>query len=122
MSYDISLVDPSTRKNIHAPEKHFLIGGTYAVGGTTELSLNVTYNYAQIFYRIFGEKGIRTIHGMTAAQSIAVLNDAIQKLVGTPDSDYWKPTEGNAKSALVNLLILAAKTVSMGVDAVWVIK
>jgi hypothetical protein len=107
MSYDISLVDPVTRTVLHAEHKHDLSGGTYAIGGTTELSLNVTYNYAQHFYRVLGEKGIRTIYGMTGQESIPVLGAAIAKLGGDTDPDYWQPAEGNARAALIDLLAMA---------------
>lgn len=94
-----------------------ICGGTYAIGGTTELWLNVTYNYAQFYYRddVFGEKGIRTIYGMTGAESIPILKKAIAALGDDVDDDYWKPTEGNAKLPLTQLLAFA----QMRPDGVW---
>ena len=56
MSYDIALNDPVTGDIIELSEPHFMQGGTYAVGGTTEFWLNITYNYGK-FYRqdnVFG--------------------------------------------------------------------
>ena len=44
MSYDINLLDPITKKVIEINDAHFLRGGTYQMGGSTELSLNMTYN------------------------------------------------------------------------------
>ena len=95
-------------------------GGTYAVGGTRQAELNVTYNYAEYFYRIFLEiqfsrAGIRSIYGLTGAESIPVLQTAIAKLNDDVDQDYWEPTEGNAKKALTQLLALA----NMRPDGVW---
>lgn len=131
MSYDIELQDPVTKETLHLESPHYMRGGTYAVGGTTEAHLNVTYNYATHFRKVFGdanaelskfdkifgggETGIRRIYGMTGAESIPVLSTAISQLGDDVDPDYWKPTEGNAKRALVQLLALA----QMRPDGVW---
>ena len=115
MSYDIYLNDPVTGIPIELDEPHQMRGGTYAVGGTTKAWLNVTYNYAKHYYRVMGEEGIRTIYGMTGAESIPVLKAAIDGLGDDVDPDYWKPTEGNAKRALCSLLALA----QMRPDGVW---
>ena len=99
MSYDISLKDPVTKETLRVDEPHFMTGGTYQVGGTHELWLNITYNYGQ-FYRqndVFGQEGIRTIYGMTGAESIPVLEKAAAALGNDVADDYWEPTEGNAK-------------------------
>ena len=107
MSYDIYLVDPLTEETIVLSEPHQFSGGTYALGGTTEAWLNVTYNYGVPFRKALGEKGIRSIYGLTGAESVPVLRDAAAKLGDDVDDDYWKATEGNAKHALVQLLGLA---------------
>lgn len=116
MSYDISLLDPITKKVLHAPAPHQLFGGTHAVDGTTELWLNVTYNYSKHFYRtIDNAKGIRFIYGMTGAESIPVMKKAIDQLKDDVSDNYWEATEGNAKRALLGLLALA----QMRPDGVW---
>lgn len=115
MSYDIVLRDPVTKECIQFDTPHQMRGGTYVVGGTTEAHLNVTYNYAEHFVRVLGEKGIRSIYGTTGADSIPVLEAAISKLGDDADDDYWKATEGNAKQALVQLVALA----KMRPDGVW---
>lgn len=115
MSYDIYLCDPETKEVLHLDAPHHLTGGTYALGGTTEAHLNVTYNYAEHFVRVLGEKGIRSIYGTTGADSIPVLEAAISKLGDDADDDYWKATEGNAKQALVQLVALA----KIRPDGVW---
>lgn len=107
MSYDISLCCPCCLETLKADDNHEITGGTYALGGTNELWLNVTYNYSQHYYRTMGEKGIRTIYGMTGKDSIPILEKAIADLGDEIDDDYWKPTEGNAKKALVGLLTFA---------------
>lgn len=107
VSYDIYLNDPETGDAIELDEAQHLQGGTYAIGGTRECWLNVTYNYAPHFYRTMGEKGVRSIYGLTGKQSIPLLEAAIAQLGNDTDEDYWKSTEGNAKKALRDLLSLA---------------
>lgn len=106
MSYDVYLVDAETGEVLEAEAPHFLRGGTYALGGTTELRLNITYNYSPHYYRVFGDKGIRAIYGLTAAESVPMIAHAISQLAGDVVGDYWQPTEGNARAALINLLAL----------------
>ena len=115
MSYDISLRDPDTGARAIVPDGHNLQGGTYCVGGTGEAWLNVTYNYASHFRRVLGEKGIRTIYGMTGRDSVPVLTTAMAQLADDVAADYWAATEGNAKAALNNLRLLALACP----DAVW---
>ena len=115
MSYDISLVDPDTGETIELKEPHQERGGTYAMGGTTEAWLNITYNYGPHFRSVFGDEGIRTIYGMTGMDSQQVLETAITKLGDDTDDDYWAPTEGNVKQSLMGLLRLAV----LAPDGVW---
>ena len=115
MSYDIDLVHPITKKTLELDSPHHMKGGTYAVGGSAYASLNVTYNYAKHYYRVFGADGIRTIYDMTGADSIPVLEAAIAQLGDDIDDDYWADTEGNAKVALMQLLALA----KMRPDGIW---
>lgn len=115
MSYDIHLLEPVTKKVIVLDNPHDVNGGTYKLGGTKELWLNVTYNYAPIFRRVLGEKGIRSIYGMTGADSIPKLCMAIQQLKSDPHPDYWEPTDGNAQLALVGLLKFAV----LRPDGIW---
>lgn len=107
MSYDIYLNEPDSDAVIEFDEPHFAAGGTYAQGGIAEAWLNVTYNYSKHYYRTMGDKGIRTIYGMSGKESIPVLSEAIGQLGDEIDPDYWKSTEGNAKRALLQLLQMA---------------
>jgi hypothetical protein len=115
MSYDISLLNPITREPLELDFPHHMRGGTYAIGGTTRLELNITYNYSKYYYKYFGEKGIRTLYGMTGAESIPILQEVIEKLNNDTTNDYWEGTEGNAKQALLQLLALA----KMRPDGIW---
>jgi len=134
MSYNICLVDPVTGEPLELDEPHHMRGGTYVVGGTTLARLNVTYNYCQRFNRVFdvldaphpkapawlleegaAVRGVLTIYGLTGAESLPVLDRAIGLLADDVDPDYWQPTDGNAKRALLQLRALAA----MRPDGVW---
>lgn len=97
VSYDISLKDPITHKTIEIKEPHFMRGGTYQLGGSTELWLNITYNYANYYYdatdgdprfahkeerngEFEEEYGIRGIYGKTGLESIPMLEDMISRI------------------------------------------
>ena len=106
MSYDIYLKNPDG--TTHEFDDPFdLRGGTYAIGGTSEAWLNITWNYGKHFYRVMGKDGIRSIYDCSAEQSIPMLESAIEKLGDDVSDDYWEPTEGNVKAALQNLLVMA---------------
>ncbi len=138
MSYDIYLVDPITRETLELPEPHQMRGGTYAIGGTTSAHLNVTYNYGEHFWRVFEELpaprplapkwmhtrygdlpesfvGIRTIYGLSGAESLPLLDRAMALLKDDVTDDYWEATEGNAKRALMQLRALA----TLRPDGIW---
>lgn len=115
MGYAISLTDPVTHETLLCDSPHQMRGGTYAMGGTCELWLSVTYNYAPIYRRVLPGQSIRSLYGMTGAASIPVLESAIAQLGDDVDDDYWKATEGNAKRALFHLLAMA----KMRPDGVW---
>ena len=133
MSYDIRLKEPVTDKQVYFDEPHQMIGGTYAIGGTNEARLNVTYNYGRWYRRddVFGkEEGINIFDGMMAADSIPILEKAIQSLQNTKDElseeeiksleeegvdGYWMPTKENAMKPLYQLLAMA----KMRPDAIW---
>ena len=138
MSYDIELCDPVSHETLLLDTSHHMTGGTYALGGTQEMWLNVTYNYADWYYMpgVFAEtkeesKGIRTIYGLTGAESIPVLRKAIAALEAMTGeyvdentrkqcekqgvTGYWLPTRENAIRPLYQLLALA----QMWPDGVW---
>lgn len=135
MSYDISLVDPVSKETLLLDTPHQIKGGTYAVGGTNEATLNITYNYVR-WYRMEGvfpkreQGGIRSIYGMTGAESITVLKQAIaalensdQELTAEEQAEYerqgvtgyWIPTKANAIRPLYGLLAFA----QMRPDGMW---
>lgn len=115
MSYDIDLVHPVSGEVLLLDSPHQMRGGTYAVGGSNECSLNVTYNYAPHFHWIDEEKGIRSIYGLTGAESIPILSNAIDQLGDDVSENYWACTQGNAKAALIQLRALA----QMRPDGIW---
>lgn len=88
MSYDIYLCDHVTEEHLTVTEPHQMRGGLYAIGGTTELWLNVTYNYSRYYYEA-NEKGIRAIYGTSGAESIPILESMIKAI-----EDKYKDADG----------------------------
>lgn len=118
MSYDLSIVDKNTREPMHYDKKHTIRGGTYCVDGTSELEYNITYNYSNHFARAFkehGNNGIKCLDGKSVSETIPWIVDAINSLGDDVSADYWESTEGNAKVALKDLLVMA----EMGKDGIW---
>lgn len=135
MSYDIWLKDPITDQTIEIDKPHFMAGGTYAIGGTTELWLSITYNYGR-WYRhkdAFGKDGIWSICGMSGSDSITVLERAIASLESMQEdlsedevaeyeakgaTGYWLPTRENAITPLRHLLNFA----KMRPNGIWMVE
>lgn len=136
MSYDIYLSDPVTKEPLLLDAPHQITGGTYAIGGTQKAWLNVTYNYARWYLMegVFPEqnelKGIRSIYGLTGAESIPVLKNAISvleqstldlsaeeiaKFKAHGSTGYWMPTRTNAIKPLYGLLAFA----QLRPDGIW---
>jgi len=115
MSYDIDLTDPVTGEVLQLDEPHQMKGGTYALGGSREASINITYNYAPHFRDLFGDKGIRWLYGKSAAETMANLEEAAGMLGDDVSENYWEPTEGNAKRSLHQLIALAR----LRPDGIW---
>lgn len=83
-------------------------GGTYALGGTDEASISVTYNYAKFFQ-------FRDLHGVRAGDTIETLQTKVAELGTKIHHDYWEPTPGNVGYTLSVLLEWAMQHP----DAVW---
>lgn len=140
MGYDITLKDPVTKETLNTNAPHQIKGGTYVVGGTDKMWLKITYNYSRWYYKdgVFPNnsndysesKGIRTIYGMSGAESIPVLKAAISALENSTEeisdeerreceeqgaTGYWMPTKENAIKPLYSLLAFA----QMRPDGVW---
>lgn len=108
MSWDINIVHPDTGEALQNPAGvHQVRGGTYCVGGTSELYLNVTYNYATLYHRVLGW-GLSQLDGQLVADTLNHLAKGVAALGTETDPDYWQPAEGNARAALCDLLSLAA--------------
>ena len=124
MSWDFDLCDPVTKECLSTEEKHMIAGGTFCVGGTAEMTLNITYNYSNIINKKMKELGISKedsysyahyIHGKTGAEAIKLLKKIIASLKDDVENDYWKATEGNAKRALYGLLAFS----QLRPDGIW---
>ena len=133
MSYDVSLLDSKTKKVITFDFVHHMTGGTYILGGTNKAWLNVTYNYSIWYCKdgVFPDNiGIRVLDGMTATDSIPVLENAISVINNISEdlseekikayekenvSGYWLPTKVNAIRPLYQLLAMA----KLRPDGIW---
>lgn len=105
MSWDVDLSQDGTICRVSAHEE----GGTYALGGLPEASLNITYNYSRFYYEALDkEQGLSWLNGKKAKETIGRLADAVGTLGTKQYSDYWAPTHGNAGHAL-NILLQWAK-------------
>lgn len=125
MSYDVTLKDPVTGE-VARVEKHSE-GGTYAMFGTYEASLSITYNYSKNFSKIpvkepWDDRGesrsdfsVRWLYGKTARETTGTLLAVVMLLGTTRDPDYWAATDGNAGYAAKLLLDWAIQHP----DAVW---
>lgn len=116
MSWDVTLTDPSTGEALHATGVHHFSGGTYAMGGTTELWLNVTFNYSATIRRTLG-MSLWELEGKTAGETVTALLAACALLeqearaeaqvAGTVTADYWQATAENVRRALAALVAFA---------------
>lgn len=104
MSYDIYFRDAVSQEIITLPYKHQLNGATYCLGGTDELSFNITFNYGGI-YNQYGFY-VPQLSGLTAVAAMPILEGVISRLDDDVTDNYWEATEGNAKKALVSLLTM----------------
>lgn len=129
MSYDLGLKCPITNEWLVLDAPHMMCGGTYCLSGESRARVNITYNYAKIYEVVLTPRefkhdyarddgrlhGIRSIYGLTGAESIPILKEAIAKLKDDVTDRHWDATEGNAKASLLQCLALA----QMRPDGVW---
>ena len=80
-------------------------GGTYVLGGSSDATMSITWNYSEYYYdTVDHEHGLRWINGKKAKDTLERLESALAKLGDNPASDYWARTEGNAGHALAILI------------------
>tara|TARA_R100000458_G_C8262595_1_gene237968 strand:- start:712 stop:1002 length:291 start_codon:yes stop_codon:yes gene_type:complete len=92
-----------------------MFGSMRTHGGTRELELDFTSNYARLFARVLGVGGIENLNGMTGADAGPVLEYAARRLKDNPHPDHWKATEGNVKTTLLQLATMSR----LRPDGVW---
>lgn len=105
MGYDCYLVDKN-KKVIALDEIFYRSGGTYAVGGSKEAWLYITYNYSPIFDKVLGFS-LSYLDGKCVKDTLPDLEKAIGLLKEDDETNYyWDATEYNAKRALKDLVHL----------------
>ncbi len=100
MSWDVDLKQAGKIMQVDRHEE----GGTYLMGGTTDASLSITYNYCRYYYRHLHNRGLMHINRKRARTVVPLLERAVNELGTDRDDDYWKATPGNAGYALSILL------------------
>ena len=86
--------------------------------GSTDASLNVTFNYSGFYYAHLNfDGGLRWLDKKPAHTTIDSLRSAILELGFNQDADYWAVTPGNAGYALWILLAWA----TLHPDAKWLV-
>ena len=83
MGYGVSLVHASTKKTVIV-DVH-TEGSTYAIGGSSNASMGITYNYAKFYYTVIDQDdGLRWLHHRTAKETVPVLKHAIEAIGNLP--------------------------------------
>lgn len=100
MSWDISIVDPKTGDPLELDFKHDFKGGVYCIGGSSELTLNVTYNYGRYF-------DFKLLNNNPLKMGIERLRYVYCHLNGPASEDYWETCPGNARRAIADLIEMA---------------
>ena len=106
MSWDIDIIDHETGRPRTLDAVHHFTGGTYAIGGTNQARLNVTYNYSPLYAEVWEGRDIQKLDGKTVGQAKPLLEAAVRHLGIDADDNYWEPTPGNAGAAARDLLEL----------------
>lgn len=95
----------------------FQYGSVYALGGTSEADIAITYNYSRVYNEIVPDWPgmIRFFNGKRAGDMIPTMRMIVERLGTERDPDYWAPTPGNA-GYVMNMLLGWAEQYP---DAVW---
>jgi hypothetical protein len=118
MGWDLSLHNGDQLCYVEVP--HNLKGGTYVVGGTRELWMQVTHNYNTFLAEALRDS-LDCLQGKTVKETLPLLETAVQVLSQKydnpmPSEKYWDATAGNALKALQDLVDLAKLA---PLDATW---
>lgn len=130
MSYDISVHDHDgnmvetdhgqiggTYQTVARPQKRTLIGRAPDTAGlgdgpeftyrpiTTHAELNVTFNYARHYRKVWGFS-LEELDNMIVARVRPLLEQAVRELGTDTDPDYWAALPGNAGAAALSLWLI----------------
>ena len=128
MSYDIGLKNPVANETASFRQRIFAFVQklAYAINGTTELWLNITYGYTPYYYEttknderfaynelisddrhaiVQTKYGIRGIDGKTGTESIPMLKDLISRI----EQKYKKQVAANVTEPLYKMLAMAQR-------------
>jgi len=108
MSYDVYIIDREGNV-LNDTSPQITRGGTYSLGDSGRAELNITYNYSGLICAALAkDSGLRSLDGRMCRDTI---NDLVQAIMilddNVHDDDDWVATEGNARLALTQLLLMA---------------
>ena len=147
MGFDVRLLEPGTKETAQLPFEHVMTGnnyraiydsetGKFAPMPIRDAELGVTFNYSRWYrkpevFPDYGEdkSGLEAINTMQAADSISILEHAIQEIESMEEyspeetrefekdglTGYWTPTKANALKPLYQLLAMA----KLRPDCIW---
>lgn len=105
MGYSISLVD--NKENVLSLTHPHQEGSVLILGGSNFAEMSVTYNYSRLFK-------FRELDGITALESIPILEEKVREFGTNRAEDYWEPTRGNV-GYICNVLLGWAKEHPKGI-------
>lgn len=118
MGYDIKLLDKN-KQIVKSERALYNLGGYFTKDGIYDMECGITYNYSSILKKVFpGTEGIRYLNNKIAESTYSVLDNAIKQLKDDYSDDYFEPTEGNVKQALLSLYQMALRNP----NAIWQIQ
>lgn len=105
MGFSIALVDKDTRDPVQV--RPFSAGSVYAIGGSDEADISITYNYSKLYARVpsWDGKTLRNlVRDQRAGDILPKLREGLAHLGSEKSADYWEPTPGNA-GAILKILV-----------------
>ncbi len=113
MGWDVDLVLPGgSLAQVDSQSE----GSIVAVGGSTDATMCVTYNYSPIYYEKLGYSVADYLKDKKASDTLDFLSRAVAKFgTITPTRNYWDATEGNAG----HILVILAKWAKQHPTGIW---
>lgn len=112
MGWSIYITDKNG-ETVRLKSPHKISGSDFAVGGTQDLWMTLTFNYSRYYYQIWPCGGLCFLHGLSVKNAMRTLLEGMLLLKGEQCGDYWHASEGNARAGLLSILSLCALSPSL---------